>query len=98
MQNSDAAETRSACLVVRQKDYSCSGKKRKSMLLFAAFQAHLGKIMLKIYGNKNSQWSTRGKRSLLPFLGRYSPEGDIFVFCEIKVFCPRIFGEYELAI
>ena len=68
------------------------------MFLFAAFQAHFSKIILKIYGNRNFQWGTRGKRSLLPFLGRYSPEGDIFVFCEIKVFCSRIFGEYELAI
>ena len=68
------------------------------MFLFAAFQAHLSKIMLKIYGNRNFQWSNRGKRSLLPFLGRYSPEGDIFVVCETKVFCPRIFGEYELKI
>ena len=68
------------------------------MFLFAAFQAHLSKIMLKIYGNRHFQWSTRGKRSLLPFLGRYSPEGDILVVCETKVFCPRIFREYELAI
>ena len=68
------------------------------MFLFAAFQAHLSKIMLKIYGNRNFQWSTREKRSLLPFLGRYSPEGDIFVVCETKVFCQRIFGEYELTI
>ena len=54
--------------------------------------------MLKIYGNRNFQWSTRGRRSLLHFLGRYSPEGDIFVACETKVFCPIIFGECELAI
>ena len=32
------------------------------------------------------------------FLVRYSPEGDIFVACETKVFFLRIFGEYELAI
>ena len=68
------------------------------MFLFAAFQAHLSEIMLKIYGNRNFQWSNRGKRSLLPFLGRYSLEGDIFVVCEMKVFSPKIFGEYELAI
>ena len=68
------------------------------MFLFAAIQAHLSKIMLKIYGNRKFLWSTRGKRSLLPFLGRYSPEGDIFAVCERKVFCPIIFGEYELAI
>ena len=68
------------------------------MFLFAAFQAHLSEIMLKIYGNRNFQWSTRGKRWLLPFLGRYSLEGDIFVVCETKVFCTKIFGEYELAI
>ena len=68
------------------------------MFLFAAFQAHLSKIMLKVYGNRNFQWSNRGKRSLRPFLGRYSPEGDIFVICETKVFCPIIFGEYELKI
>ena len=68
------------------------------MFLFAAFQAHLSKIMLNIYGNRNFQRINRGKRSLLPFLGRYSPEGDIFVVCEKKVFCPRIFGEYELKI
>ena len=68
------------------------------MFLFAAFQAHLNKIMLKIYGNRNFQWSNRGKTSLQPFLGRYSPEGDIFVVCETKVFCPSIFGEYELKI
>ena len=68
------------------------------MFLFAAFQAHLSKIMLKIYGNRNFQWNTLGKRSLLPLMGRYSPEGDIFVVCETKVFCPRIFGKYELAI
>ena len=67
MQNSDVAETRSTCLVVRQKDYSRSGKQRKSMFLFAAFQAQLSKIMLKMYGNRNFQWSARGKRSLLPF-------------------------------
>ena len=67
------------------------------MFLFAAIQAHLNKITLKIYGNRNLQLSARGKRSLLPFLGRYSPEGDIFVVCETKVFCPRRFGEYELA-
>ena len=54
--------------------------------------------MLKIYGNRNVQWSNRGKRSLLPFLGRYSLEGDIFVVCETKVSCPIIVGEYELAI
>ena len=68
------------------------------MFLFAAFQAHLSEIMLKINGNRNFQWSNRGKRSLLPFLGRYSLEGDIFVVCETKVFCPTIFREYELAI
>ena len=68
------------------------------MFLFAAIQAHLSKIKLKIYGNRNIQWSTRGRRSLLPFLGRYSPEGDIFVVCEMKVFCSIIFGECELAI
>ena len=56
------------------------------MFLFAAFQVHLSEIMLKIYGNRNFQWSTRGKRSLLPFLGKYSLEGDIFVVCETKVF------------
>ena len=68
------------------------------MFLFAAFQAHFSKIMLKTYGNRSIKLSTRGKRSLLPFLGRYSPDGDIFVVCETKVFCPRIFGEYDLAI
>ena len=68
------------------------------MFLFSAFQATLSKIMLKIYGNRNLQWSTRGKRSLLPFLGRYSPEEDIFVVCVTKDFCPRIFGEYEFVI
>ena len=67
IQNSDVAETRSTCLVVRQKDYSGSGKQRKSMFLFVAFQAHLIKIKLRIYGNSNFYWSTRGKRSLLPF-------------------------------
>ena len=82
-------------MIVRQKDYSRSGKQRKSMFLSAAFQAHLSKIMVKNYGNRNFQWSIRGKRSLLPFLGRYSPDGDIFVVCETKVFCPIIFGEYE---
>ena len=66
------------------------------MFLFAAFQADLSKIMLKTYGNRNFQWSTRGKRSLLPFLGRYS-RGP-FGVCETKVFCPRIIGEYKLAI
>ena len=66
------------------------------MFLFAAFQSHLSKIMLKDYGNRNLQWSPRGKRSLLPFLGRHSPDGDIFVVCETKVFYPRISGEYEL--
>ena len=34
----------------------------------------------------------------MPFRGRYSPEGDIFVVCETKVSYPRIFGEYELKI
>ena len=68
------------------------------MFVFAAFQAPLSKIVLKIYGNRNCQWSARGKRSLLPFLGRYLPEGDTFVVCETKAFCPRIFGEYELKI
>ena len=68
------------------------------MFLFAAFQGHFSKIMLKIYGNRNFQWSKRGKGSLLPFLGRHSPERDIFVVCETMVFCPRIFGEYELKI
>ena len=73
------------------------------MFIFAVFQAHLSKIMLKIYGNRNFQWSNRGKRSLLPFLGRYSPEGDIFVVCETNSYSPNIlgpsiFGEYELAI
>ena len=68
------------------------------MFLFAVFQAHLNKIMLKIYGNRKLQWSNRRKRSLRPFLGRYSPEGDIFVVCEAKDFCPSIFGEYELKI
>ena len=68
------------------------------MFLFAAFQAHLSKTVLKIYRNRNFQWSNRGKRSLLPFLGRYSHEGDIFAVCETNVFCPRIFGEYELKI
>ena len=72
--NSDFAKTRPTCLIVRQKDYSRSGKEKKSMFLFAAIQAHLSKIMLKIYGSRNFQWSIRGKRSLLPFLGRYSPE------------------------
>ena len=67
------------------------------MFLFAAFQAHLSEIMLKIYGNRNFQWSSHAKRSLLPFLGRYSLERDKFVVCETKVFCPKIFGEYELA-
>ena len=65
------------------------------MFLFAAFQAHLSKPMITIYGNRNFQWSNQGKRLLLPFLGRYSPEGGIFVVCETKVFWPRIFGEYE---
>ena len=68
------------------------------MFLFSAFQAHLSKIMLKIYGNGNFQWSIQGKRLLLPFLGRYSLEGDIFFVCEKRVFCPKIFGEYEFAI
>ena len=68
------------------------------MFLFAAIQAHLSKIMLKINGNRNFQWSNRGKSSLLPFLGTYSPEGDIFVVCETKVFCPRILGEHKLKI
>ena len=67
------------------------------MFLFAAFQAHLSKIMLKIYGNRNIQWSTRGKRSLLPFLGRYSPEGDIFVFfAKRRIFALEYLGN-ELA-
>ena len=86
------------CLIVRQKAYSRIGKQRKSMFLFAAFQAHLSKSMLKIYGNRNFQWSNGRKRLLLPFLGRYSPEGDIFIVCKTKVFCPRIRGEYELEI
>ena len=68
------------------------------MFLFVPFQAHLRKIMLKIYGHGNVQWSNRGKRSLLPFLGRCSPEGDIFVVCDMKDFCPRTFEEYELNI
>ena len=68
------------------------------MFLFAAFQTHLSKIMLKTYGKRNFQSSNRGKRSLLSFLERYSPEGDIFVVCETRVFYPRIFGEYELKI
>ena len=55
MQNSDAAETSSTCLVVRQKDYSRSGKQRKRMFVFATFQAHFSKIMLKICGNRNFQ-------------------------------------------
>ena len=96
--NSDDAETRSTCLAVRQKDNSRSGKQRKSMLLFAAFQAHLSKLMLKIYGNRNFQWSTRGKDRYCLFLVKYSPEGGIFVVCDTKDFCPRTFGEYELAI
>ena len=66
------------------------------MFLFAAFQAHLSEIMLKIYGNRNFQWSTRGKRSLLPFLGRYSLEGDIFVVCETKVFALKYLGSMNL--
>ena len=32
------------------------------------------------------------------FLFRYSPEGNIFVFRETKIFCLRIVGEYELAL
>ena len=68
------------------------------MFLSTAFQAHFSKIKLKNYGNRNFQWSTPGKRSLLPFLGRYAPEGDIFVVCETKDFCCRTFGEYQLAI
>ena len=66
------------------------------MFLFAAFQAHVSKIMLNIYGNRNFQWSNRGKRSLLPFLGRYSPEGDIFVICETKVFSQEYLGSMNL--
>ena len=37
------------------------------MILFTAFEAHFSKIMGKIYGNRNFQCSTRGKRSLQPF-------------------------------
>ena len=67
IQNSDVPETRSTYLVVRQEDYSRTVKQRKSVFLFAAFQAQFSKIMLKMYGNRNFQWSTLGKRSLLPF-------------------------------
>ena len=67
LKNSDVADMRSTCLVVRQKDYSRSGKQRKSMFGFAAFQAHLSKVTFKIYGNRNFQWSTPRERSLLPF-------------------------------
>ena len=66
------------------------------MFLFAAFQAHLSEIMLKIYRNRNFEWSNRGKRSLLPCLGRYSLEGDIFAVCETKVFALKYLGSMNL--
>ena len=44
IQNSDVAETRSICLVVRQEDYSRNGKQRKYMFLFDAFQAHFSML------------------------------------------------------
>ena len=66
------------------------------MFLFAAFQVHLSAIMLKIYGNRNFQWSTRGKRSLLPFLGRLLLEGDIFIVCKTKVFALKYLGSMNL--
>ena len=66
------------------------------MFLFAEFQAHLSEIVLKIYGNRNFQWSTRGKRSLLPFLGRYSLGGDIFVVCKTKVFSLKHSGSMNV--
>ena len=68
------------------------------MFLFAAFRAHMKKVMLNIYENRNFQWSNRGKDRYCLFLVRYSPEGIIFVVSETKVFCPRLFGEYEHAI
>ena len=49
IQKSDVTETRSTSLAVRQKDNSRSGRKRKIVLLFAAFQANLIKTMLEIY-------------------------------------------------
>ena len=68
------------------------------MFLFAAFQVDVSKIMLKTYGNRNFQWSTRGKRLLLPFLGRYSFEGDIFVVCKTKVFSLEHLGSVTLQV
>ena len=52
--------------------------------------------MLKIYGNRNFQWSNRGKRLILPFLGRYSLKGDIFIVCETKVFALEYLGSMNL--
>ena len=39
-----------------------------------------------------------GKDRHCLFLVRYSPEEDIFVAYETKVFSPRVFREYDLAI
>ena len=67
------------------------------MFLFAAFQVHLSEIMLKIYENRNFQWSTRRKRLLLPFLGRYSLEGDIYLlFAKRRVFALKCMGSMNL--
>ena len=75
-------------MIVRQKDYSHSGKQRKSIFLFAAFQAHLSKIMLKNYGNRNFQWSNRGKRSLLPF----HLKGTYLLFAKRRFFALEYLG------
>ena len=60
--------------------------KRKSVFLFAAFQAHLSKIILQMHGTRDFQWSITEEDRYCLFLGRYSPEGNIFVVCE-AVFC-----------
>ena len=44
----------------------------------------------------NGVLEEKDRYSLLLF--RYSPEGNIFVVRETKIFSLRIFGEYELAI
>ena len=68
------------------------------MFLFAAFQAHLIKLCYRFTEIETFNGVIEEKDRYSLFLGRYSPEGDRFVVCESKAFCPSIFGEYELAI
>ena len=66
------------------------------MFLFAAFQAHLSKIMLNIYGNGNFQWSNRGKRSVLPFLGRFHLKEAYLLFAKRRLFALEYLGSMNL--